>query len=158
MTVTLTGSEALTKALSDLARAGDLGARDGIVAGGRRLVSITRGNMSGAPRWSRRGAGKTGAAVDTGRRPIHVARSGGPGVLTGGLRKNVHTLRPRRDTLGLGWTGKVSAMGGRGDGRYNLYAPKTEAAYPFLRPALVQFDRVAPAIFEAAWAARIGKV
>lgn len=158
MTVVLTGTEALTKALSDLARAGDLGARDGVVAASRRLVSITRGNMTGEPRWSRRGGGKTGPAVDTGRRPIHVPRGGGAGVLTGGLRKNVHALRPRRDTLLVGWTGKVSAMGGQGDARFNLYAPKVEAAYPFLKPALVEFDSIAPGIFEAAWAARIGKV
>lgn len=158
MSVTLTGTEALTKALSDLARAGDLGARDGVVGASRRLVSMTRKNMTGAPRWSRRGSSKAGPAFDSGRRPIHIARSGGPGILSGGLRKNVHALRPRRDTLLVGWTGKVSAMGGQGDGRYNLYAPKVEAAFPFLKPALVEFDRIAPAIFEAAWAARIGKV
>jgi hypothetical protein len=157
MSVTLTGSDALSNALAALAKAGDAGARDGVVAGSRKLVALTRGNLGGAPRWSRKGAGRTGPAYDSGRRPVNVPRGGPAGSLTGNLRKNVHSTKPRKDVLG--WSGKVSAMGGRGGSTaQNLYAPKVEDAYPFLRPALSEFDSLAPAIFEAAWAARIGRI
>lgn len=156
MTVVLTGSEALSAALTALQKAGDTGARDGIVAGSRKLVGLTRAHIGGEPRWSRRGKGRTGPAVDTGRRPVHVPRGGGPGSLTGGLKRNVHSLRPRRDLAG--WSGKVSAMGGKQGAGFNLYAARVEQAYPFLRPAVAEFDRVAPAIFESAWAARIGRI
>lgn len=156
MSVTLRGVDAHTAALAALEKAGDLGARDGIVAAGRKLTTVTRTKMGGDPRWSRRGAGRTGPAVDTGRRPINVPRGGGPGDLTGNLRKGVHSLKPRKDLAG--WRGGVSAMGGRDGNNRNLYAPVVEDRHPFLKPALTEFEPQAPAIFERAWALRIGKV
>jgi hypothetical protein len=155
--VAVHGGNELVAALRDLERAGDRGAKAGIRAGGRELVKLTKQQIAGPPRWSRRGKGITGDAVDVHRTPVHVERSGGPGRLTGELRKNVHACKVRRDPLG--WNGKVSAMGGKHPaGAQNVYAPLVEKAYPFLKPALERFEPIAPALFERAWAEQIGKV
>jgi len=151
MTV-LHGADELTAALRSLDSAMLAGARAGVTAAGRELVRTTRAQMGGDPRWSRRGPGRTGPAVDTGRRPIHIPQSGGPGVLTGNLRKRMHQVKPKQDPIG--WSGKVSAMGGE----QNLYAARIEQKFPFLAPALKKAEPAMAAAMESAWAKRIARI
>lgn len=142
----------LSAALADLERAGERGARLGVRRGQQFIVRRARSNVHGRPRWDRRGRGKTGQAVNLHLDPPHQPRGGGPGVLTGDLRRGIHSVRPTRSANG--YEGKVSALGGA----RNVYAGRVEKAYPFFEPAVREFDARAHALYEAAWAEEIGKV
>ena len=112
-----------------------------------------RSRLRGAPRWSRRGRSSVWPdGFNSGRTPVHIPRSGGPGRLSGMLYRGVGSVRPKADGLG-GWRGGV----GVGKSANNIHKKKTEAKYPFFAPGIDSALKKGRPIFEAAWAKALAK-
>jgi hypothetical protein len=142
----------LTAALKDLEAAGDRGARAVVRAGQKDIRAGARRQIKGAPRWNRRGRGRTGEAFTAEGFPAHSPREGGPGSLTGNLKGRVHSTVQKRSSIG--WSGQVSAMGGA----QSLDAGRVESKYPFMAPAVRDYEGRAPTVAYQAWALEIGRV
>jgi hypothetical protein len=110
--------------------------------------TAVRSGMRGRARWDHRGAGKSGVAVNLKLNPPHVAKSGGPGQLTGHLRRAVGSVKRPKKVEG-GWSGGVGA-GGR-ESSTNVYRAKVEGAYPYMKPGVEKVKPKIPAIYHAAW-------
>lgn len=114
-----------------------------------------KGGMRGRPRWGHKGPDKaTGApAVNTGRVPDHINRSGGPGRLTGDLSRSIrNSRRPRPE--GIGRFSAVVMAGGE-DGYQNRYKATVEKTTPYFKPGVEKAKPKVREFFEGAWAASV---
>lgn len=107
-----------------------------------------KSGMRGRARWDHRGAGKSGVAVNLKLNPPHVVKSGGPGQLTGHLRRAVGAVKRPKKVEG-GWSGGVGA-GGR-ESSTNVYRGFVDARYPYMKPGVEKVKPKIPAIYHAAW-------
>jgi hypothetical protein len=118
----------------------------------RQAVVSVRSGMRGRPRWDRRGAignGGSVPAVNLNLNPHHVTKGGGPGSLTGHLRRAVGSVkRPKMTPKGL--SGGIGVGGGKSI--TNLYRNHVEASHPFMKPGVAKATPKFPAVWEAAWA------
>ncbi len=119
------------------------------VAGLKAMQNAAKRNikarMRGKPRWSHRGTGRTGPAVDVGGG--NSPRTGGPGKLTGHLAKGVGGVkRPRSRGPGV-YAGGV----GSGGQAQNLYKRRVEQKYPYVAPGVGKTLAEAEGIWAAAW-------
>lgn len=106
-----------------------------------------RSNIRGRPRWDHRGkSSRTGDAVDLNLTPHHSAKGGGPGKLTGKLRRGVGGVRRPRRTL-EGFQGGV----GVGGGVRNLYKKRTEGKFPYFEPGVRKVEPEMSRIFMETW-------
>lgn len=146
------GVQEVSAGLNAIKLATDAAALKALLAAQRVAKTSVKSGMRGRPRWDHRGAiGESGGepAVSLRLSPHHVAKSGGPGSMTGHLRSAVGVVkRPKkvgnRYQGGLGCGGSASIT--------NIYRKKTNGKYPFVKPGV---DRAAPkmrAAFETAWA------
>jgi hypothetical protein len=110
--------------------------------------TAVKSGMRGRPRWDRRGNGKSGAKVNLKLNPTHVTKSGGPGQLTGHLRRAVGAVKRPKKVEG-GWTGGVGAGGKTSTARF--YRFKVEGSYPYMKPGVEKIKPKIPAIYHAAW-------
>lgn len=106
-----------------------------------------RSNIRGRPRWDHRGASsRTGDAVNLNLSPHHTSRGGGPGKLTGTLRRGVGGVRRPRRTL-EGFQGGV----GVGGGVRNLYKKRNEGKFPYFAPGVHKVEPEMSRIFLETW-------
>jgi hypothetical protein len=120
----------------------------------RILKAAVRKNLSGRPRWTQRGASRaTGEAVKV-EGPRHSPRDGGPGQLTGLLRKGVGGVRrPRHMGNDL-----VGGVGVKGSPVNNFKKRTLEAKYPYFRPAVEATEPKMAAAFNKGWDKAINKM
>lgn len=106
-----------------------------------------RSNIRGRPRWDHRGASsRTGDAVNLNLSPHHTSRGGGPGRLTGTLRRGVGGVRRPRRTL-QGFQGGV----GVGGGVRNLYKKRNEGKFPYFEPGVRKVEPEMSRVFLQTW-------
>ena len=106
-----------------------------------------RSNILGRPRWDHRGkSSRTGDAVNLDLTPHHVSKGGGPGKLTGTLRRGVGGVRRPRRTL-EGFQGGV----GVGGGVRNLYKKRNEGKFPYFEPGVRAVEPEMSRIFLETW-------
>jgi hypothetical protein len=122
----------------------DLAAVAGLKAVQRYGVKMTKSKMRGRPRWGHRGRSRIWPEpVDLGF--YHNPRAGSIGKFTGHLAKGVGQVkRPRK--VGDTFKGGVG-IGGRDR---NVYKGKSEAKFPFFRPAMKQVEQNALPLWEKA--------
>lgn len=112
-------------------------------------VTSVRSGMRGRPRYDRRGrTGNGGAPVNLDLNPHIVKKNGGPGQLTGNLRKSVGSVKKPKTTA-KGFSGGVG-VGGK-HSLAQIYRREVEAKYPFLAPGIAKATPKFPAIWAAAW-------
>lgn len=109
-------------------------------------TSIRR-KIKGRPRWDRRGkSSRTGAEVNLNLSPHVAPKGGGPGSLTGTLRRGIGGVRRPRRTLG-GFKGGV----GVGGGVRNLYKKRVEGEFPYFKPGLDAAEPKMHAVWVEEW-------
>lgn len=117
-----------------------------------------KSGMRGRPRWDKRGKiGRNGGvpAVNLNLSPHHVTKSGGPGSLTGTLRRSVGAVkRPKRKGL-YTYSGGVGTYGP--DSATNLYRFRIEGQYPYVRPGVKKAEAKMAVVWEKAWGKAINK-
>lgn len=145
----VTGDVAMRVALAAIVKNEETVTRQAVRKLGMRLVNYAKRNASGPKRVGKPRVNRKGVTIPY--------RAGGPGVVTGHLRRGVLPLQEGRSgphewfitvaptarygrRLELGFTGTDSL--GR---RYN------QPAYPFMRPARDRVEREASQYFTRAW-------
>lgn len=109
-----------------------------------------RSSMRGRPRWDRRGkTGNGGAPVNLDLTPHHVSKGGGPGQLTGSLRRGVGGVKRPKKIPG-GFQGGVGVGGKKTVA--NIYRKQVEDKFPFLAPGIKKAEKKFPIVWEKAWA------
>lgn len=117
---------------------------------GSKIASTVKSGMRGRPRWDRRGkSSRTGPEVNLNLSPHHVTKGGGPGQLSGSLRKSIRKSRKVRKEAG-GYS--IAVMSGGAGGPQNLYKRRVEAKQPYFAKGVKKAEPKIPPIFEAAWA------
>lgn len=112
--------------------------------------SSVKAGMRGRPRYDRRGPiGNGGPAVNLNLTPHIIKKGGGPGSLTGNLRKSVGAVK-KPEIRPDGVHGGVGVGGSRSLAQ--IYRREVEAEYPFLAPGIAKATPKFPAIWNAAWA------
>lgn len=149
------GTKEVSAMLTEMQVASNEGTRIALKKATSYTRSRIKGGMRGRPRWGHRGADPTTGAPGfrTGRVPDHIARSGGPGVLTGDLQRSIRTSRRARAEGPGGWSQVVMA-GGRG-GYQNRYKARIESRYPYFRPGVTKAMPKVRSIFQASWGASV---
>lgn len=147
--VRVSGVRETEAALARMGKEIDLATLKALKATQNLAKSSVRSGLRGRPRWDHRGASsRTGAAVKLNLSPHHVAKSGGPGRLTGKLYRGVGGVRRPKPIPGGGLAGGV----GVGGGVRNLYKKRLEGQYPYFRPGLRKAEPKMTAVWNAAWA------
>lgn len=140
-------------AISAMEDAVDAASLTALKASQRAAKTSVKSGMRGAPRWSQRGPIRVGGldepGVNTGRSPVHVARSGGPGSLTGHLRNAVGVVRSPKK-LGREWHGGIGVGGPRSVTQ--VYRTHVSGKYPFIQPGVTKAEPKMAAAYKAAWA------
>ncbi|MET8624533.1 hypothetical protein ABZW30_12380 [Kitasatospora sp. NPDC004669] len=109
-----------------------------------------KGQLRGRPRWDHRGkSSRTGDTVRLNLNPHVVAKSGGPGRLTGALSRSIRSNKKPMPLPGGGFNGVVFA-GGRG-GPQNLYKGQLEGQFPYFKPGVDKAEPKMAGIWAAAW-------
>lgn len=119
--------------------------------------ATVKSSMRGRPRWDKRGAiGRNGGepAVNLNLTPHHVSKAGGPGSLTGHLRRAVGSVkRPKK--VGDSYQGGVGVGGPKS--ATNIYRNRIEGKFPYMRPGVKKAEPKMAVAWERAWGKAVEK-
>jgi hypothetical protein len=149
--IRIEGVSEVADALDAMSRNIDVATVAALKASQNLAKKAIRSGMRGRPRYDRRGAiGRNGSvpAVNLNLSPHHVAKSAGPGRLTGHLSGAVGGVRKPKKTS-AGFSGGVG-VGGK-QSITNLYRREVNAKFPFIEPGVRKAQAGMPAIWEKAW-------
>lgn len=148
--IAVRGTKACSAELSLMQKRIDLASLKALKASQTIAKASVKSGMRGRPRWDHRGkSARTGPGVYLDLSPHHVVKGGGPGKLSGSLRRAVGGVRRPKPIPGGGFSGGVGCGGP--ESVTNNYRGEVEARFPYMKPGVKKAEPKMAVAWQAAW-------